>query len=120
MYTNYNKSSKIRVKVHSNEFQFLGGNTPTFQSPARLTVFMEIYDRTGKGGSAVNISSECLWCWLWWVQTWGYPATTLQGPGAGVVCAWMFWGWGILTGLQLLDPNRTVLHVSYSEMVQNS
>lgn len=81
---------------------------------------MEIYDRTGKGGSAVNISSECLWCWLWWVQTWGYPATTLQGPGAGVVCAWMFWGWGILTGLQLLDPNRTVLHVSYSEMVQNS
>lgn len=31
-----------------------------------------------------------------------------------MVCAWMVWGWGILTGLQLLDPNGTVLHVSYS------
>lgn len=41
--------------------------------------------------------------------TWSRRSVSMDGQGLGS-----------LTGLQLLDPNGTILHVSYSEMVQNS
>lgn len=41
--------------------------------------------------------------------TWSMRSVHMDGQGLGS-----------LTGLQLLDPNGTILHASYSEMVQNS